>query len=267
MKKILYLFVLVFGFTSCEDVVDIDVPSATPRLVIDATIYSSAEETIAENTIKLHLTSNFFEEQQQPVTNAIVTIIDQTNAVNYSFENLDNSANYTSSSFTPEFNTNYKLQVIYNNNTYESVIEQVTPTAVLSPLEQGNGTLFGEDEIEVIIEYQDEANRDDYYFFDLSYDNYLTSKDEFYQGNLFSFSYYYEDLNAGDEVVVALQGINERYYNYMNILLEQSQDSGNPFGTTPTTVKGNIVNTTNTDDYPVGYFRLSEVSKQSLVVE
>lgn len=264
MKNIIFLLSVVLLFTNCEDVIDLDVPTTTPKLVIEASIYYSEEETI-ENYIKLALTSNFYEEEQELVSNAEVKIMDQTNNLEYNF--VYNDSAYFNPSFVPEFNTNYSLQVTYNNEVYQSITERLIPTEPLSPLVQGDGYLFSEDEVEIVIEYQDDSSIDNYYFLELDYDNYLTSDDEFYQGNLFSFSYYYEDLNVGDELTVELQGINQRYYNYLNILLEQSQDSGNPFGTTPSTVIGNVVNTTKADNFPVGYFRLSEISKQSIVIE
>ncbi len=45
----------------------------------------------------------------------------------------------------------------------------------------------------------------------------------------------------------------------MNILLDIAGSSGGgPFQTPPATVRGNIKNETNFDNYPLGYFRISE---------
>ena len=43
--------------------------------------------------------------------------------------------------------------------------------------------------------------------------------------------------------------------------------SGNPFATPPATVRGNITNTTNNSDYPLGYFHLSEIDTVNYLVE
>ena len=48
----------------------------------------------------------------------------------------------------------------------------------------------------------------------------------------------------------------------MFILLQQTSDGGGgPFETQPATVRGNCINTTNKENYPLGYFRLSEVDE------
>ena len=54
----------------------------------------------------------------------------------------------------------------------------------------------------------------------------------------------------------------------MFILLQQTSDQGGgPFETQPATVRGNIVNQTNPDNYPLGYFRVSEVSTLNYTVQ
>ena len=77
-----------------------------------------------------------------------------------------------------------------------------------------------------------------------------------------------EDLNANDNVTLTLQGISESYYNYMNILLGiAGSNGGSPFQTPPATVRGNIVNQTNFDNYALGFFRLSEIDSMQYTVE
>jgi hypothetical protein len=41
-------------------------------------------------------------------------------------------------------------------------------------------------------------------------------------------------------------------------LQQGSEDGGGPFETQPATVRGNVVNETNPDNFPLGYFRVSE---------
>ena len=179
----------------------------------------------------------------------------------------DAALEYYSLDFTPSFDTDYKLKVVYANETYESSEEQLMHAVPIDNLEQGDGTLFSGDEKEVIISYTDSAERNDFYLFDFGYQLYLATKDEFYQGNLFTFSYFYDDLLAGDEAVIKIMGIDERHFNFMTILIDQTEDGGNPFSTTPSTVRGNLSNMTNPDHFPMGYFRLSETYSASLILE
>ena len=51
------------------------------------------------------------------------------------------------------------------------------------------------------------------------------------------------------------------------ILQQNSQDSGGPFETQPATVKGNCLNQTNPNNFPLGYFRQSEVAEIVYTIE
>ena len=63
-------------------------------------------------------------------------------------------------------------------------------------------------------------------------------------------------------VTIRNYGISEQFYNYMFILLQQnSEEGGGPFETQPATVRGNCINQTNSKNYPLGYFRLSQVDE------
>ena len=54
----------------------------------------------------------------------------------------------------------------------------------------------------------------------------------------------------------------------MNILISISGGLSNgPFSTPAASVKGNIINQTIPKDYPLGYFRLSEVDVRNYVVQ
>ena len=75
MKKIFLLPVLLlFIFTNCEKVVDIDVPSTTPKLIIDAVfeVYFTETPIRANTVVKLSKSADYFDETIPPVTNATV---------------------------------------------------------------------------------------------------------------------------------------------------------------------------------------------------
>ena len=85
--------------------------------------------------------------------------------------------------------------------------------------------------------------------------------DRFFEGKLIFGFYRVKDLAVGDEVTLNLYGVNAQFYDFMFVLLQLGSDQGGgPFETQPATVRGNIINQTNTDNFPLGYFRVSEVS-------
>ena len=99
-------------------------------------------------------------------------------------------------------------------------------------------------------------------------------KDEFVNGNLitlFNEREKDEDINQeeyapGDVVDIQFYGISKRYYEYIQILINQSE-SGGPFDTTPVALRGNCANQTNPDEYAYGYFRMTQVSKATYTFE
>ena len=169
--------------------------------------------------------------------------------------------------FTPSLETDYKLIIHYDNEVYESSVERLRPTVPIDSLVQGNETLFQGDEKEVLVTITDDGTRDDFYIFDFGFNLFLATKDEFYQGNAFTFSYFYDELEAGDTAEISVYGANEHYFNFMSAIIEQTEEGGDPFKTTPTTVRGNLYNTSNPNHYPMGYFSIGETYNASLLLE
>lgn len=67
-----------------------------------------------------------------------------------------------------------------------------------------------------------------------------------------------EEFLPGDVVNVELLGVSERFYDFMEILIEQYYGGGDPFSSTAAEIRGNCVNLSNEYNYAYGYFRLSE---------
>ena len=68
--------------------------------------------------------------------------------------------------FTPSFDLNYQLRIIYQGELYESIVEQLVPSVPFDSLTQGNETLFEGNEIEVIVTFTDDGSREDFYVLD-----------------------------------------------------------------------------------------------------
>ena len=60
MKNILFVLFLIISFSSCEDVVEIDIPSEDPRLIIDAIIRVDTSLQFQIARVKVSLTDCFF---------------------------------------------------------------------------------------------------------------------------------------------------------------------------------------------------------------
>lgn len=241
---------------SCEDVVDVDLEKSEPRLVIEASLLWNVDQ--AENTqlIKLSTTAPFFEEEIPPALGASVFITDE-NGREYIFEEITNGVfRYENLPLLPD--VEYELVVTYKDEVYTAT-EKLVPVPRLEYVEQEIGGFTG-DEYEFKVFYTDPADMENYYLF--RYVNEQVSlqiyTDEFTNGNRTFAFFNDEDAKPGDLVGFQIQGISRGFYEYMFILRSQSGSSnGGPFQTQPSIVRGNIVNTTNPENFAFGYFRMS----------
>ena len=270
LLKIVSLFIISVAFFSCEDVVDIDLSTAPAKLVIDASIKWQKGTTGNEQTIRLTTTTDFYASTIPTVSGATVFITDG-NGIQYDFIETPGSGNYVCTNFNPEIRQTYSLTVIYDSQVYtatESLIE--VPT--IDYVEQTENGGFTGDQIEVKFFYQDIPNQDNFYLIMFNSSNvslpiFDVVNDSFFQNNQM-FGYLANELEKDDIILFTLQGISESYYNYMNILLGiAGTNGGSPFQTPPATVRGNIVNQTNTNNFALGFFRLSETDTISYTVQ
>ncbi|WP_062060590.1 DUF4249 family protein [Aquimarina longa] len=271
MKNIIYILTLLVTLTNCEDVVDIKVPNGKSRLVIDASFeyYQNEKPVTIKGGVKLTLSTPFFDSIIPAVSNATVFITDMSNNSIINFIESREKGFYTPDSiqFIPKFKTSYQLTVIHNNETYNA-IARLIPTVIIDNVKQGDSTLFEGDETEIIVSFTDDGSRNDFYLFNFDFSLFLASEDRFYQGKTFSFSYFYKNMVDGRDISIKILGIDERYYNYANLLIDQSEENGgNPFKTPPALLRGNIINITNPDNYALGYFNLSEANRYDFTIK
>uniref|UniRef100_UPI00404AAE4C DUF4249 domain-containing protein n=1 Tax=Gelidibacter sp. TaxID=2018083 RepID=UPI00404AAE4C len=265
MKKLSLFFTLIIITISCEDVIDVNLNNAEPRLVIDASINWFKGTTGNEQSIKLTLTAPYFDDEIPPATGAQITITD-TNNNSFQFVENTNTGIYNNNTFIPVIDETYTLTISYEGDIYTATetLKSVVPIEFVEQNDEGG---FSGEETELKAYYTDPANEENYYFFEfISNIPVIPSlevyEDEFTDGNQIFGFYTEEDLEAGDEVTIRIYGTSQRFYNYMFILLQQNSDEGGgPFETQPATVRGNCINQTNSSNYPLGYFRLSEADE------
>ncbi|WP_053970782.1 DUF4249 domain-containing protein [Mangrovimonas sp. ST2L15] len=280
MKKILYI--LLSGFitlVSCEDVIDVDVPTAATRLVIEASLDWEKGTAGNEQSIELRLSTPYFDTtSNSDVTGASVVVENLDSGETFMFDDM-NDGSYTTSSFVPVIGNTYELTVVYQGETYTAT-EVMTPVAEISNITQSVEGGFDDELLEVNVYFTDPADEENYYLFryQADYETYASLydlSDEFVNGNEIHDFYEKQDdedngerpFQAGDVVAVDLYGISEAYYNYIRILIEQSSSQGDPFSSLAAQVKGNCINETQPANYAFGYFRVTEVDKRSYTVE
>ena len=273
MKRFQIILILMFGLSisSCEDVIDVKLDTAAPRLVIEASIDWFKNTSGNVQTIKLSTTTGYYSTEFPTVSNAIITVVDELGN-QFEFLEVENSGNYMCTNFLPVIGGSYTLTVVLNGETYTATESLVAAPLIQETIAQDNSGGFAGDQIEVRFFFQDNGNQENYYMSSvnadyLAFPNYSVSTDQLFQGNVMFDIYSSEDLKSGDVLDLRLFGVSRRYYNYFNKLLGIAGGNGGPFATAPVTVRGNIVNLTNVNNYALGYFRLSEADVRSYTVE
>jgi hypothetical protein len=256
--KIILFLACLNSLFSCEEVVQVDLEESEPKLVIEASILWRKNTMGNVQLIQLTTTAPFFDDHIPPAEGASVSIYSET-GIEFAFEEIEPGI-FRNNHFVPQLNKVYELKIKYKGDIY-SARETLLPVSHLEYIEQTDNGGFGGKDIEFKAYFTDPPNIKNYYLFrffygDLSIQIY---DDQFTDGNQ-TFAYFSnEDLISGEEVAFEIQGISQRYYEYLFILRSQAgAGNGGPFQTQPTTVRGNIINTTNPDNFAFGYFRLSE---------
>ncbi|MBT8303160.1 MAG: DUF4249 domain-containing protein [Bacteroidia bacterium] len=281
LRPFISLLLCILFLSSCEDVIQVDVAPNEKRLIVDGIVRVDTEQPSTEVRVKVSETSSFFNDIQPAVLENI-TLNNLTNPPmgNPPILGQIEPGVYGGGFSTEEIkNDRWVLVITYEEKFYIAFAE-FTPTVPIDNLEFGDGNLLDEDDTELVVTFTDQEDRDDYYIFDFDFDNFLVTEDEFYQGQQFEFSYFYdENLEPGEEIEVSILGADQALYEYMNIILEQTDDGFNVFETPVATVHGNVFNATtidnienfnnvNTpDNFPLGYFTFVQEYKQTIIVE
>jgi hypothetical protein len=258
-------------FSSCEEVVQLDLPTAAPRIVIEASLNWQKGTAGSFQKIKLTTTTGFYDNIIPTVSGATVTVKNSSNA-NFIFTELTGTGEYVCINFLPKLNETYTLTVTSNGQTYTATEALKSVAPIVEIIQNDKGGFTGNN-IEIKTYFNDPANESNFYLYNYSYSsqvlqNFYVDEDTFYQGNRFFSVSLSDKVKKGDKITVTHFGISKSYYNYLSVLLSiASNGGGSPFQSPPATVRGNIINSKNPDNYPLGYFSVSESDKREYTIQ
>lgn len=255
---------------SCEDVIEVDLDTAAPRLVIDASIDWVKNTLGNEQKIILSTTTGYYSTDFLTVSGANITVTN-TRGTAFDFTEASVTGEYVCMNFEPVIGETYTLSIQLNGETYTATETLIATAAIEDIVEQDNAGGFGGDEIEITYYYQDDDTQKNYYLYGVkapvvAFPQYEIEDDENTQGNRTPVYYSHKDLKPEDEINIKLYGISRRYHEYFKKLLVASGNDDGPFQSTPTAVLGNIINQTN-NKLTYGYFRVSEVDRKDYIIQ
>lgn len=273
MKKFIKTFLsfVLLCLISCTDVIDVEVPNASERLVIEASIDWQKGTSGNNQTIKLSTSTPYFD---TTIVNSVIDASVKITNTNTSVENIftnQNDGRYTTSNFVPIINNTYTLEVLYNNEVY-SATETMIAVPPINRTEQSIEGGYDDELLDITFFWEDPEVEENYYFTKFIEEGEMLPSldywsDEFTNGNemedIFENNKEDDDGNPiefmpGDVVDFSLYGVSELYYNYIQLLIDQYDNGGDPFAATPAEIKGNCINVANPDNYAFGFFRVSE---------
>lgn len=305
VKRITQYMTILFLIISCEDVVDVDLPETETKLVINAVFRVDVSQEFIPVSVKVTETNGFFEENTVTQLDGNATLLygvpdpNDPNTLDLILEGQGTSSlaetepgsgvyepdptfdedQRVSTSFGTRPGTVFILILQHKGRRY-AARTPYSPVVPIDNLEQGTETLFDEDDIELLVTITDIEEEDNYFVFDFDFNEFLALDNQFIDGQQFEFSYFYEkDLEPGDQAEVSILGADLQFFNYMDLLVEQTASDGGIFETPAATVRGNIFDVTGIDNseifdnverpdsFALGYFAVVQEFKRNIVIE
>lgn len=288
MKKLYIIVISLLIFSSCEEVIDLELDNAPQQLVIDAALDWKKGDTKAQPIVDISRTQPYFSDTPSPaITDAVVKISTATRTYQLSLWDgtttltganvvpLKGGSRYTFAGGIPvSLGEVYELTIELNGQTYKAKSKMLeAPTIPLNRvLQRNDGGLLGK-QIELKFFFSgindgiantylvrlDENDDVSKRYFGLLDDTYIANNQFFFitlgkKG----------DLKQNDRIRVRLHRVNPSYKEFAQFLLSPPTRQGNY--STPARAVGNIINTQNKKQNPLGGFRVSQYTDTEYIV-
>ena len=269
-------FLIIFPFlffSSCQDVIDLEVPDGEVLLVVDGWITDQE----GEKQVLLSTTANYFDNIKAPtVEDALVVLFDENGTVDTLLES--NPGVYVTN-YQGVVGKTYHIYIqTVSGEEYESNPELLKFVSAIAAVhaEFKEETSFEDEGYYVSIDTEEPLGIGDFYRwkqfvndtllnepFDLLY-----ASDEFVDGNpIIDFDVTTEPLSLGDNYRIQQLSISKEAFNFFTQLQTQTAFVGSLFDSPPAALQGNMVSVNSTDKNVLGYFGASAVSEIGMVVE
>jgi hypothetical protein len=263
-KSIFSLLLFLLLFCACEKVIDVDLNSADPKIVIEAAIADAG----GGYTVQLTRTVNFDEPNVfPPVSDAFVEISDDAGHTEILNETLPGIYSITALQGVP--GRTYRLEVTVDGKTYSANSKMPFPVKIDSiTIEKRTSDPFNASEAHV--RFQDPAGIENYYrltqFAKNRVRNIIIDDDRLQDGEAITISSPVVSnndnfrLNPGDSVTVVLQSINKIAYEYLSTIHELSQEGFRGAPASPANPLSNFTNGA------LGYFSAYSLTAKTIVI-
>lgn len=258
---------MVTFFFSCEKVIDVNLNTAEPRLVIEGNITSES----GPYEVVLTTSGGYFDNSAvQAVENAIIQISSEDGSIETLTE--VSPGKYLTGNFTGIENRSYNLLVEVEGETYTAT--EFLPVKVKIDSLAYEETNFGPppDEqgknISLLCTFTDPVETEDFYRFiifingertDGIFNPYLVTDDLLINGRTFTAGLPLIRILPGDIIKLELHTIGLNTFHYFNSLNDALEGGG--MGSTPYNPISNV------DNGALGYFGAYTISSDSIIIQ
>ncbi|MBO0593509.1 DUF4249 domain-containing protein [Cellulophaga sp. E16_2] len=277
MKFLNYILVtcLILGIFSCEEVIELDLNSVTPQVVIEGFV----TDEIGPYTIQIKKTVDFYDSNTFPAQeDAQVKISDDRGNEEFLIETSPGI--YQTSTLQGERGVTYNLEVELEGVNYTAKSRMPENLIVLDTLtsEFLEESIFYKEGYYVTAYFSDPPDIDNYYRLQVLVNgevyiftfenedgeveqserdiNFWLTNDKFTDGNLQDFEFPHT-LKAGDTLEITLQQLDRATFDYYNNLVDVIYGDG----IAPSNPISNINNGA------LGYFGAFSVAKRTIVIQ
>lgn len=277
-KYIITLLICSIAFVACEDLIEVDVPNGTTKIVVDALLY----ESDSSHVITLTTTAPYFDKNSTPrVTGASVFLLtDKGDSIAF-LEKSFGTGNYFAD-FKIADSTLYFLNIISpSGRIYRSHSEKLLR---VPPLEVYQSDKFLDSLGDfraagyyVSIRTQEPAGQGDFYRWiihingekQIGPDLLWVADDLLVDGNVIEEfpQFFIYGMLPGDSVEIWQTSISDRAYHYWLLVQEQVFNQGSPFDTPPSSIEGNVQSLSDPNEFVLGLFSISNLESDQLTVK
>lgn len=263
MRIWILLLGLVIGLSACEKVIEIDLNTANPNIVVESELYRG----VGEFEVKLSYTSSFFKEEEQAVVdNAVVSLQEEggeTVSAAYQGEGI-----YKIDSYEAKEDMTYTLSIDLDGVNYSSTasmpdfvsLDSLTQEEITGPFGEGDGKV-------VFMHWKDDPDAVNYYRVIYSLNDTLRRSredvfifdDSFTNGNETMIPLFVRGFDPQDTVDIQFLSIDPKAYDYLltlNTIIGNGQPSAAPANPNSNFTNGAL-----------GYFAIYNGDVERIIIE
>lgn len=234
MKKKNIILILLFALFGCEEIIEVDINSTDPQIIIEAQLSNSSNEVVITQSTDFYDPNEYLK-----ISNASVEIKDP-NGISYLLDEI-NPGVYNHPNLVAIQNSNYTISIEARGEIYNAVSYSPPLILIDSLTYKFESRPFSDDPyLELHVHFQDPEDQSNYIRFVIYkngkklngiflYDDRLTNGNEI---DFFFFNFEEDEkFKSGDEILVEMQSIDQATHTYFRTLRRAlARSSGGPFG-------------------------------------